>query len=292
MTLSQLPRGHEPRGHEPRGHEPRGHEPRGHEPRGHEPLDPGQYAAQIEASAAILGALVDEGDPALPIPTCPDWTLRELAIHVGRAHRWAAAIAATRSAEFIPFRSLADGRFPDDPAQRAPWLMAGARRAISAIADAGDDPVWAFGELVPAHFWGRRMCHETLVHAADGLLAAGRRPDIAPRVAADGIDEWLTVTSGPLNGRPDPRAAALPEGRVLHVHATDEGLDGSGEWLISHDPDGVAVRPGHGKGDAALTGPAAALLLVLLRRMPADDSAVTLFGDRALLARWLAETSF
>jgi hypothetical protein len=111
-------------------------------------------------------------------------------------------------------------------------------------------------------------------------------------MAADAIDEWLTVLSGPIYGRPDPRAAALPEGRVLHVHATDDGLAGSGEWLISHEPGGVTVRPGHGKGDAALTGPAARLLLVLIRRAPADDPAVTVFGDGALLTRWLAETSF
>ena len=255
-------------------------------------LSPGQYDAQIEAGTAAIAALVEAGDLARPIPTCPDWTLRQLATHVGRAHRWAAAITGTRSAEFIPFKSLPGGRFPDDPAERAPWLTAGARRAVAAIREAGDDPVWAFGELVPASFWGRRMCHETLVHAADAQLAVGRQPDIAPRVAADAIDEWLTVTSGPVYGRPDPRAAALPQGRVLHVHATDDGLDGAGEWLISHDSDGVRVRPGHGRGDAALTGPAAALLLVLLRRAPAGDPAVTVFGDGALLTRWLAETSF
>jgi len=264
----------------------------GPEPLGPEPLSPEQYYAQIEAATAAIAALVEDGDLARPVPTCPDWTLRELAIHVGRVHRWAAAITGTRSAECISFRSLPDGRFPDDPAERAPWLTAGARRAVAAIAEAGGDQVWTFGELVPASFWGRRMAHETLVHAADAQLAAGRQPDIAPRIAADAIDEWLTVISGPLYGRPDPRAAALPPGRVLHVHATDKGLDGAGEWLISHDRDGISVRPGHGRGDAALTGPAAALLLVLLRRAPADDPAVAVFGDGALVTQWLAETSF
>jgi uncharacterized protein (TIGR03083 family) len=254
-------------------------------------LSPEEYFAQLEASTAAIAALVD-GGLTLPIPTCPEWTLRELAIHVGRAHRWAAQIAGTRSAEFIPFRSVPDGKFPDDPAARAPWLTAGAQLAVSAVREAGDDPVWAFGDLAPAIFWGRRMCHETLVHAADAQLAAGQQPDIAPRLAADAIDEWLTVLSGPLYGRPDPRAAALPEGRVLHVHATDDGLNGAGEWLISHEPGGVRVLPGHGRGDAALTGPAARLLLVLMRRAPAGDPAVTVFGDTGLLTRWLAETVF
>jgi uncharacterized protein (TIGR03083 family) len=258
---------------------------------------PEQYYGQIEASTAAIAALVDSGDLALPIPACPDWTLRHLAIHVGRAHRWAAAIAGTRSAEFIEFRSLPDGRFPEEPAQQAAWLTAGAQRLIAAVREAGQDLVWALGDMAPASFWSRRMCHETLVHAADaqlaaGQLAIGQAPDVAPRLAADAIDEWLTYLSGPLGGRPDPRAAALPEGRALHVHATDEGLAGAGEWLVSHEPGGVTVQPRHGKGDAALTGPAGHLLLVLMRRAPADDPAVTIFGDRALLDRWLAGISF
>jgi uncharacterized protein (TIGR03083 family) len=255
-------------------------------------LSPERYYAQIEASTAAIAALVDGGDLTLPIPTCPEWTLRQLAIHVGRAHRWAAAITSTRSAEIIPFRSLADGRFPDDPAARARWLTAGAQRAVEAFAEAGEDQVWAFNNLVPASFWARRMCHETLVHAADAQLAAGAGPDIAPQVAADAIDEWLTVISALADGGPDPRGGALAEGRVLHVHATDDGLDGAGEWLISHGPDGVAVTPGHGKGDAALTGPAATLLLVLLRRVPPGNRAVTIFGDPAVVTRWLAGMSF
>jgi len=79
---------------------------------------------------------------------------------------------------------------------------------------------------------------------------------------------------------------------VLHVHATDDGLDGSGEWLIRHEEGGVRVEAGHGKGDAALTGPAADLMLVLVRRCPLDREGVTVFGDRGLVTGWLAETSF
>jgi uncharacterized protein (TIGR03083 family) len=257
-------------------------------------MTPAEYYAQIEASTADLAGLVgQDSELTRPVPTCPGWTLRELAVHVGRVHRWAAEIIATRPAGPISFRAVPDGRLPGGPAERAAWLTAGAQRVIGALREAGDAPVWAAsGGQVPASFWGRRMCHETLVHAADGLLAAGQVPDLRAPVAADAIDEWLTVISGSPGGEPDRRAAALPAGRVLHVHATDEGLDGAGEWLISHEPDGVHIRPGHGKGDAAVTGPAAALLLVLVRRRPADDPAVTIFGDPALLTGWLAETSF
>jgi uncharacterized protein (TIGR03083 family) len=209
-------------------------------------------------------------------------------VHIGRAHRWAAQICATRSREFIAFRSVPDGRLPDDPADQAAWLTAGARRAVEAIDGAGPDPVWSFRELVPPGFWARRMCHETLVHQADAVLAAGQRPDLPAGLAADAIDEWLTEMMRPVGGEADLRATALPPGASLHVHATDA----DGEWLVSHGPGGVTAERGHARADAAVTGPASSLLLVLLRRAPADDPGVTVSGDPAVLTRWLAETPF
>ena len=41
-----------------------------------------------------------------------------------------------------------------------------------------------------------------------------------------------------------------------------------------------------------LAGPAAALLLVLMGRVPPGDPAVTVSGDRALLDRWLGAAQF
>jgi uncharacterized protein (TIGR03083 family) len=255
-------------------------------------LSPERYCAVIEQTTAGLASVVGSADPELPIPTCPDWTLRQLATHVGRAQRWATAITAARSAEFIEFRAVPDGKLPDEVAARGPWLTAGAARLVAAVADAGDDEVWAFGTLTPARFWARRMAHETTMHGADAKLAAGEQISIPADVAADGIDEWLTTMSGPLFGRPDPRPGALPPGRTMHVHATDAELGGAGEWVLSHDGDGITVRGGHEKADVALTGPAADLLLVLLRRRPASCDGVTVFGDEAVLSRWLEHTQF
>ena len=113
----------------------------------------------------------------------------------------------------------------------------------------------------------------------------------APDIAADGIDEWLGSLSGPAPG--DQRLDdALPEGAVLHVHGTDDGLDEAGEWLVRREGSGLVVEHGHGKGDVAVRGPAARLLLVLLRRVPPDDPQVQVMGDAALLTGWLASTPF
>jgi uncharacterized protein (TIGR03083 family) len=248
--------------------------------------------AEIEASTETLASLVHGADLTRPVPTCPDWTLRQLATHVGRAHRWAAEIVSTRSAEFIPFRQVPDGRIPDDPALHASWLRAGAGQLVAAVQEADGEPVWTFTGLRPADFWARRMAHETAVHRADAEITAGREPSIEPDIAADGIDEWLGHMSGLPGSDPDPRASALPDGAVLHVHATDEGLDGAGEWLVRREGSTVAVQPGHGKGDVALRGPADRLLLVLVRRVPQDDAQVQVLGDPALLTAWLAATPF
>jgi uncharacterized protein (TIGR03083 family) len=251
------------------------------------PISAERLYAEIEASTGTLAGLVDGADLTRTVPTCPDWTLRQLATHVGRAHRWAAQIVATRSAEVIPFREVPDGRIPDDPAQHAPWLRAGAARVIQAVREAGSEPVWAFDGLRPASFWSRRMAHETAMHRADAELAAGREAEFEPDIAADGIDEWL---AGLVTG--DQRLDALPDGAVLHVHATDGDLGGAGEWLVRREGSELVVEHGHGKGDVALRGPAGRLLLVLLRRVPPDDPQAQVMGDARMLADWLAHTPF
>lgn len=251
------------------------------------PLAADRYHAEITARTAALAGLAGQADLSLPVPSCPGWTLRELITHVGRAQRWAAEITRTRSAEFIPFRSVPDGRLPADPAHRPGWLRDGAALLIASVREAGDATVWALGRERPASFWARRMAHETAVHRADAEITIGIPPVIAADLAADGIDEWLTELSVRPGG--EPRPAALPAGQSLHVHTADVP---GGEWLVRHGEDGITVRREHDHADVALRGPASALLLVLLRRLPPGDPAVQVLGDQQVLSRWLAGTAF
>ena len=249
-------------------------------------IDTDRLLTEVTSSTDTLADITAGADQATQVPTCPDWTLRQLITHVGRAHRWAAAIVATQAAEPIPFREVPDGRLPDDPADRPAWLRRGAARLADAVHGAGPEPVWTHQGMGPASYWARRMAHETAVHRADGQLTLGVRPVIDPVIATDGIDEWLGFST-----EPGDRDAALPEGKVLHLHATGEGP--SGEWLIRGGPGGaLTVQTGHGKGDAAVRGPASVLLLMLVRRLPPDDHEVEVIGDRTLLGGWLAATPF
>jgi len=82
------------------------------------------------------------------------------------------------------------------------------------------------------------------------------------------------------------------DGQSLHFHATDPGLQGTGEWLITRTPSGITVQHGHGKADVAVRGPAADLLLVLTRRLPPSAPGVDIYGEQALLTHWLGHTPF
>jgi len=253
-------------------------------------LTAAQLTAGLTASTEVLAALASQPDLSTPIPTCPEWTMRELCVHTGRAHRWAAAITSARAQQPIPFREVPDGKLPAEPAERGEWLRAGAARLTGAVAEAGDDPVWTFNGAQPSLFWLRRMTHETAVHRADADMATGQPTELDPVLAADGIDEWLMDMSSIAWEGDDQRLRALPEGRSIHVHVTDPGV--AGEWTMHSEPGVITTQRGHAKADVALRGPATSLLLVLMRRMPATGPGVEIVGDAAILGNWLEVVRF
>jgi uncharacterized protein (TIGR03083 family) len=247
-----------------------------------------RFSAGLRACTAELARIID-GDLDRPVPACPGWTFRQLATHLGRGHRWAAQIVATRATAPVPVREVADGKLPEDPARHASWLNAGADQVIEAVAAAGSDLVWTMTGLRPAGFWVRRRAHEAAVHLADAQLAAGRDVDLDPGLAADGVDEWLGLIAA---GTAGPARELRGDGQSLHFHATDPGLSGAGEWLITRTSSGITVQHGHGKADVAVRGPAADLLLVLTRRLPPSAPGVEILGQQALLTHWLQHTPF
>ncbi|NUU20218.1 MAG: maleylpyruvate isomerase family mycothiol-dependent enzyme [Streptomycetaceae bacterium] len=251
------------------------------------------YCDLFVEQADRLAEITQHADLAAEVPTCPGWTLGKLLKHVGIAHVWSAAnVRAGAAPEAVVARSL-DLGLPEDPADMPAWLAAGARRSADYLREVEPDaPAWTFGPDKNARFWSRRMLHETLVHRIDAELALGNTPGVAPGVAVDAIDELLTVLPGNLRLRP---ADAGPQGagETLHVHTSGGELPG--EWTITLTPDGYTWDRGHAKGDAALRGDATGVLLAMHRRVTVDEAiaggGVEVFGDRAVLDRWLAATA-
>jgi len=65
------------------------------------PGDDDRFSAWLCACTAEL-AQITGGDLDRAVPTCPGWTLRQLATHLGPGHRWAAQIVATRATAPVP----------------------------------------------------------------------------------------------------------------------------------------------------------------------------------------------
>src|ERR1700761_3633902 len=189
-----------------------------------------RYFAELRDCTAGL-ARITGGDLDTPVPPCPGWTFRQLATHLGRGHRWAARIVATRATAPVPTREVPDGKLPADPAEHGPWLRASAELVVEAVTAAGDKQAWTFVGMRPASFWARRRAHEAAVHLADAQLAAGRHVELAPDLAADGVDEWLGLVAASAGGGAAPARELRGDGQSLHFHATDPGLSGTGEGL-------------------------------------------------------------
>jgi hypothetical protein len=107
-------------------------------------------------------------------------------------------------------------------------------------------------------------------------VAAGGAID--PELAADGVLEMLELF---VPRFPGERFADVHGS--IHLHATDV----EGEWLVHLGPDGITFELGHAKGDVALRGAAADLLLWCWNRVPVDDR-FEVFGDQGLLDHWRA----
>lgn len=247
------------------------------------------FRAALLDQTRAFGELIRGADPSTPVPTCPDWTLKQLFRHVGRGNRWAAQIVADRRCDPLDPRDVRDGKPPDDGDGAVDWLNGGADALISAVDHVGSDcRVWTFLGPRPAGWWIRRRLHEVVVHHADAALALGAEFDPPADLAADAISEWIEL----MTVQAKRAAPPIEPGRKLHLHATDDGLGPTGEWTIVNDEDGVGWSHEHGKGDVALRGRAGDLLLAIVRRRSVGDGGIEVFGDTAVWDAWLERTPF
>ncbi|MGQ0625334.1 MAG: maleylpyruvate isomerase family mycothiol-dependent enzyme [Sporichthyaceae bacterium] len=245
-------------------------------------MEHSDYVKAAGAQIALLAQLLDGVDLDTAVPTCPPWDLAKLIKHVGSAHRWAIELMGSGSIERLDPRGL-DLGLPSDRGGLVAWLAAGATPLAAALNVDPGTAVWTWGPGHSAHWWARRMLHETLVHHADAALALGVEPVIEPEFGCDGIDELLANLASTATFNP-AMAALRGDGESLHFHARDA----PGEWTITLTPDGYRWDRGHTKATVAVQGSAADLLLLIYnRRSGLDAERFTVFGDADLLERWL-----
>jgi uncharacterized protein (TIGR03083 family) len=218
----------------------------------------------------------DRAGLAAPVPTCPEWTVRELVAHQGRVHRWAAGLVRGEQVDGDATSAFErEGHAHPDPLS---WLRQGSVELVAAIRGARDDldaVVFLQDAPAPRAFWARRQCHETTIHAVDALAAALGRPPgadevwIAADIASDGIDELL---GGFMTQR---RSRLRCDEESLLVVAPDDTDD---SWEVSLGPrPAVTTRRTSRAGRAAdpdweLTGSAVELYLRLWNRTAVPEA--------------------
>ncbi len=237
------------------------------------------FDARVDAIRRDGGALADAARAAgvdAQVPSCPLWTVADLLAHLGRIHRWVAAIIRDRATDSGTHWSQSE---PPPPGERIDWFAGGVPMLADALADAGPAAeMWTWTSDNTAGFWARRQAVETAVHRYDAQLAAGATTPLDAALAVDGIDELFDLLPF------WPRAENVRgDGETLHLHCTDT----DGEWLVRLTPGGVEVTREHAKGDVAARGTASNLLLFVYGRVAPDTpDALEVFGDASLLTRW------
>jgi len=246
-----------------------------------------EYHRHLEAvereSTAIVEAL-RQGPVDVGVPTCPDWTLVDLATHVGQfcavwSHMICEGTGRTKTPYSEPAVGEADGAwFADWVEQQTGHLAEQLRSTPPGTA------VWTWDPSnQTAAFVARRAAHELAVHRFDAESARSSPTPIDGALAADGIDEIFAMLTAWSTVGPD---GAPGGGETMHLHATNPDA----EWTVTLSSTGPLVERAHAKADLALRGAASDLELELYQRPPLGP--VEHLGDDHVLDAWRRTFTF
>ena len=236
-----------------------------------------QYIDALEREGRLLADAAGRIDFDMPIPTCPDWRMRDLVRHVGGVHRWAIGHIADRRTKLWAV-DLIDvvGAWPADNELIA-WFAAGLGDLIRTLASAPADLhcITFLKAASPLAMWARRQAHETAIHRVDAESPENTITGFNPDFAADGIDELVScfITRPRRGPKVDSRCS-------IGIQACDTG-DG---WHLAIGPDSVLTSRRSGPADCSITATAAELYLLLWNRR--SVAGIRVDGDQKLLGTW------
>lgn len=251
------------------------------------------YVAHFAREAAAFEAAArraTELDSAPVVPSCPDWSVSDLVLHLGGVHRGVAVIIRERLSgppDFSPADLPAGEDWPDpaDAPGRGPvpvslvdWFAAGAaalERIFSETSPAVR--VWTWAPEQTAGFWQRMQAIEAAVHRWDAQNAVGTPDPVDARLAEDAIAQTFQVMA------PARRAwLSAPPGAGERMRFRQ--TDGGGNWVVRFDGEHVRLDDSSADIDTEIAGSASDLMLFLWRRAGADRLEVT--GQEAMLDRY------
>lgn len=230
-----------------------------------------------ELVAAVRGegeAIVTSGavDLDIAVPTCGDWRMRDLLVHVGSVYRRAATVVGDRVTTEVAWQPP-----PDDPADPVAYLQEALDDLVEALRSAdAETPAWNWSPLPDvAEFWARRMAHESAVHRYDAQRAHGLAQPIDADLAHDGMDELVDVLLPRIVTRDAPKLSDA----VFAFSAADDG-----EWIVQTSADGVERLSATRSAGVTVRGPGSSVLLAAYGRVKWVSLEVT--GDESLLQKW------
>ncbi len=226
-----------------------------------------QALEAIAAESRRLAQTVESCDLEARVPSCPEWSVRDLAHHIGEVQwSWGANVLARDAGQ----RSGGELTSMPADADLLAWLGWCTYTLLGALREAGPDaPCWAWWPSPrTAGAVCRHQAQEVAVHRWDAEGVAGASRSLPAVLAADGVPEFVEIMIG-------PAATGLPG--TVTLTATDTGQS----WQIGAGTARVSE----------LRATASDLVLMLYRRLPVPDSAVV--GDPVLVAALLslADTS-
>ncbi|MFF5303117.1 maleylpyruvate isomerase family mycothiol-dependent enzyme [Streptomyces sp. NPDC013161] len=223
-----------------------------------------------ERSVAFRAAVASAPSLDAQVPTCPEWTLRDLVEHLGGVQRSWAAIVAAGPADVRP-----DVAVPEAPQERAAllaWSAESTEQLLGSLREFGPDRgCWTWwGDSQSPQTSGavaRHQVQEAMVHAYDAQITLGAPQPLPDEAALDGVDEFLsTCCAGTDPWQHEPAA--------VEYHAT-EGRS----WRLALSADGAratelpvsATGTGQDAVGATLQGTAGELVLALYARIPVNS---------------------
>ena len=221
------------------------------------------YLEHIRADATRLSDAARGGLDA-GVPCCEGWTVRTVVEHVGDVYAEKAAVIDEGWTE------RQDRRLGEPGEPITGWFGESAAHLLEVLsAHSPTETVWTwFDSDQTVGFWYRRLAHETLIHRVDVEQARGLPSTIDESLAADGIDEILTVM---MSGGPSWGSVVL-EGRSALLRVPGRS------W---------SVRLGRFSGTSPATGNTYSDLPALELVDGEASSHVDISGTAGDLDRWL-----
>ncbi|WP_031483827.1 maleylpyruvate isomerase family mycothiol-dependent enzyme [Streptomyces bicolor] len=239
-----------------------------------------------ERSAAFRAAVAAAPSLDVQVPTCPEWTLFDLAEHIGEGRRaWAATVAAGPAAA----KSAPEGA-PAAPREREAllaWLAASTQELLDALREAGPDRgcwTWWGASQSPQTCGAvaRHQLQQIAVHTYDAQVTVGAPEPLPDEVALDGVEDFLFTCVATTSAWPHKPTAF--DFHATEGHSWRLTLDGDGARSTRISAPGTAPVAAAGEGPNAagvsVRGTAGELVLFVYDRIPADS--LRMDGDAGL----------